>query len=72
MTPVVSRITRVTLRAGTRYFTVVDERLAAPLTLDRDVEVLVGDLGQRPGEFNTYEADDGTTILIRLEDELRG
>lgn len=66
------RIRRVTLRAGTPYFVVVEAGLQGPLVLDRAIEVQVGDLGQRPGEFNAYECDDGTTILVRVEDELRG
>jgi hypothetical protein len=66
------RLRRVGLRPGTRYFVAVDGRLSGPLVLDHATEVQVGDLGQRPGEFNTYETGDGTTILVRVEDELRG
>jgi hypothetical protein len=66
------RLARVDLRPGTRYFLVVHGRLSGPFVLDHGVEVKVGDLGQRPGEFNTYERDGGVTILVRVQDELRG
>lgn len=66
------RLHQVGLRATTRFFVVVEGRLSGPFVLDRAVEVQVGHLGQRPGEFNAYERDDGTTILVRVEDELRG
>jgi hypothetical protein len=70
--PEPSRIRRVTLRARTPHFLIVQGRLSGPFMLDEVLEVQVGDLGQRPGEFNAYESDDGTTILVRVGDELRG
>ena len=64
------RIRRVGLRKGTVHFAVIENRLAGPEVLDRDIEVLVGDLGE---VFNVYEAvATGETILVRVGDELRG
>jgi hypothetical protein len=66
------KLTKVTLRAGTKYQAV---RLAEPgsmldpeQVLGADIEVTVGDLGKI---FNVYETVTGHTIFVRVENEVR-
>ena len=62
------RLTRVGLRRGTRYRVAEDGKLSDARVLERDTEVTIGDLG---ATFNVYERDDGATVFVRVEDELR-
>ena len=61
------RLARVGLRRGTRYQVIEARKLSDARVLERDTEVTVGDLG---ATFNVYESDDGTTIFVRVEDEI--
>lgn len=63
-----TRIVRVGLRRGTRYQVPERNTLSEPRVLGQDMEVLVGYLGD---VVNVYETDEGVTIVVRVEDEIR-
>ena len=62
-----AKAVRVGLRRGTRYYVAEGERMSEARVLERDIEVVVGDLRD---VFNVFARDDGETIFARVEDEI--
>lgn len=67
--PTTPRIEKVTLRAGTKFHSVLtDGTLGPEEVLPGAIEVTLGDLG---AVFNSYEDAEGGTLLVRVENEVR-
>lgn len=65
----IPKLDKVTLRAGTRYVAVQpDGTLSGERQLDADTEV---ELVVLTPTFNVYGTDDGETIMVRPEHEVR-